>query len=593
MKNAILAFAVVAALIFSFGCVQQPQACTEDAKLCPDGSSVSRNSSLGCEFNPCPLPGSDRDSHGCVPSAGYSWCEPLQECIRPWETNCTYGAGDDLIPGSDRDEHGCIASAGYSWCESKQKCIRSWEETCTAIVQSDVRVITENFPPFNFAGKDGLAKGKSTAIVRSMLVRMGQTADIEVLPWSQGYGLALNTSNVALYSTARTLSRDPLFKWVGPIGSFEKSLYASANSTLSITSLDAARSVSSICVVKNDVRQQMLTERGFTNLLLAATDEDCIRDLVASKTGLWFGSTDTEPFSTYLAGYDSDSLKMVYSVEKSEIFIAFSNSTPDATVKAWQTTLDGMKNDGFYDALQGQYAFVAPDSTGSEIAQTGSILLAQFEEKANGKLNTIASDLRAAADVNSALSGNWAKIASTLEPLSAKHNYTLFWYALPDGTYYTVPGGFAAGNLAARPYFADVMAGKESIGTLVTSKSTGRNSVIVAVPIRNGMQTVGMLGSSTYLDEFSNDVASALELPYYMYFSAVDGNGQVALDTDTSRIMQHPATFGGKLTASAMEIMAANGNGTVDYEVDGRLRRTVYGTAAPANWHFVIAEYLE
>jgi len=34
------------------------------------------------------------------------------------------------MPGSDRDEHGCIPSAGYSWCEAKQKCYRPWEESC-------------------------------------------------------------------------------------------------------------------------------------------------------------------------------------------------------------------------------------------------------------------------------------------------------------------------------------------------------------------------------------------------------------------------------------------------------------------------------
>ena len=29
--------------------------------------------------------------------------------------------------GSDRDEHGCIASAGYSWCAINGKCERPWE----------------------------------------------------------------------------------------------------------------------------------------------------------------------------------------------------------------------------------------------------------------------------------------------------------------------------------------------------------------------------------------------------------------------------------------------------------------------------------
>lgn len=35
-----------------------------------------------------------------------------------------------IMPGSDRDSHGCIASAGYGWCESKEKCLRVWEEDC-------------------------------------------------------------------------------------------------------------------------------------------------------------------------------------------------------------------------------------------------------------------------------------------------------------------------------------------------------------------------------------------------------------------------------------------------------------------------------
>ncbi|MFA5828855.1 MAG: hypothetical protein WC841_05880 [Candidatus Shapirobacteria bacterium] len=48
------------------------------------------------------------------------------------------------IVGGDADEHGCIGSAGYSWCEDKGKCIRIWEEDCgsasaikTAIAKKD------------------------------------------------------------------------------------------------------------------------------------------------------------------------------------------------------------------------------------------------------------------------------------------------------------------------------------------------------------------------------------------------------------------------------------------------------------------------
>ncbi len=60
------------------------------------------------------------------------------------------------IVGGDRDEHGCIGSAGYSWCELKQKCLRVWEEKCEAGTTSDVNTKThmtswfEGFDYVNF-----------------------------------------------------------------------------------------------------------------------------------------------------------------------------------------------------------------------------------------------------------------------------------------------------------------------------------------------------------------------------------------------------------------------------------------------------------
>jgi hypothetical protein len=32
-----------------------------------------------------PIVGADRDRHGCIGSAGYSWCDRTQQCERPWE----------------------------------------------------------------------------------------------------------------------------------------------------------------------------------------------------------------------------------------------------------------------------------------------------------------------------------------------------------------------------------------------------------------------------------------------------------------------------------------------------------------------------
>lgn len=55
MKKYYLIFGII--LIGTFlisGCDTAPKACTMEAKLCPDGSSVGRNPDNNCEFDPCP-----------------------------------------------------------------------------------------------------------------------------------------------------------------------------------------------------------------------------------------------------------------------------------------------------------------------------------------------------------------------------------------------------------------------------------------------------------------------------------------------------------------------------------------------------------
>ena len=65
--------------------------CTQEAKQCPDGSYVSRTGQ-NCEFAACPEEnkaiGGDKDEHGCLISAGYSWCGEKQKCLRTWEESC-------------------------------------------------------------------------------------------------------------------------------------------------------------------------------------------------------------------------------------------------------------------------------------------------------------------------------------------------------------------------------------------------------------------------------------------------------------------------------------------------------------------------
>lgn len=40
--------------------------------------------------------------------------------------SCSHKSSDRLV-GNDRDSHGCMASAGYTWSEARKDCVRVWE----------------------------------------------------------------------------------------------------------------------------------------------------------------------------------------------------------------------------------------------------------------------------------------------------------------------------------------------------------------------------------------------------------------------------------------------------------------------------------
>lgn len=55
-----------------------------------------------------------------------------------------FSKNDRGLVGNDRDEHGCIGSAGYSWCEAKRLCVRPWEQYCTAATPKKVLFVCDN-----------------------------------------------------------------------------------------------------------------------------------------------------------------------------------------------------------------------------------------------------------------------------------------------------------------------------------------------------------------------------------------------------------------------------------------------------------------
>ena len=458
----------------------------------------------------------------------------------------------------------------------------------TAPEDSGLRIITEDFPPFNYMDENGRVSGQSTDVVNEILRRLNQKADIELMEWSSGYNIALNEPSTALYSTVRTGERESLFRWAGPIASYENVFYAKADSGIKINSLEASKKAGNIAVVRDDSRQQFLTANGFENLLLCSDDRECMTKLMSGEASLWFGSDVNAADIAAAEGYDASAIAAVYPVRTVDMYIAFNPAVPDETVSGWQNALDSMKEDGTYNAILVRYGNAPASSpqvtaSGSEM-ETGLFAIMSYTD---GKIASVLRGLEVAAVTGEAGSGDWQEIKPVLAALEEKEPDARMWYAHTNGTYYTVVDDLASANLMSRSYFPGVLAGQESVGTVVVSHSTGKNTAIAAVPVKVGGKVTGVLGASIYLEGITGTLKD--ELPGTVFY-AIDSEGKFALNSDTGLISQDALLNDGSTSfGRAVEYMVSQGKGTTAYDYEGKKWNAVSRKSPLTGWIYVTA----
>jgi len=215
---------------------------------------------------------------------------------------------------------------------------------CTTPTQpAKLRVLTEEYPPFNYTDAGGNLVGSSSEAVKGILNKLGENITIEVMPWAQAYETVLAEPDTALYSMARTTERENVFMWVGPIGSYENWLYAKKGSNIRVSSLDEARTVTGIAVVKDEAGQQKLAQQGFINFVYTDSTADGLKKLVAGQADLWLGTGADVDLVAKKAGVDPAEIEAVAFVHKVDLYIGFNKNTPYATVLSWQNALDSLK----------------------------------------------------------------------------------------------------------------------------------------------------------------------------------------------------------------------------------------------------------
>jgi polar amino acid transport system substrate-binding protein len=210
----------------------------------------------------------------------------------------------------------------------------------------DLTFMTETYPPFNYQ-EGGQLQGISVELLKEMTETMGvhiSDEQIQLLPWTEGYQTALTQKNTVLFSTVRLPEREAAFKWVGPIYTEEKVLFANRDREITITQPEDLKGYR-IGVITDDAAIGELLALGVAREQLVA-DQDpsvIIRKLENGELDLWcYG----EAVGNYLTAQQTGKygfFKVVYTLQGYDLYYAFNKDTPDAMVESFQQALDTVK----------------------------------------------------------------------------------------------------------------------------------------------------------------------------------------------------------------------------------------------------------
>ena len=216
------------------------------------------------------------------------------------------------------------------------------------------------------------------------------------------------------------------------------------------------------------------------------------------------------------------------------------------------------------------------------------LLLNSFAALGEGHVEQVLRGLKLISVTEEARSGEWEKMKGLLTAFEQSGiKAAAVWFVRPDGSYYSVEKGLTGQNLQNRDYFPGLMAGADVIGDLVISKSTGKRTAIVAVPIRTKGKVIGALGASLAVENISRMIDEKMGLPESMVFYALDQKGQTSLHRISALLFAYPSDMGSKSLAKTVAQMLAEPAGAVSYDFYG-MRTVVFKKAPLTKWVYAI-----
>jgi hypothetical protein len=115
----------------------------------------------------------------------------------------------------------------------------------------------------------------------------------------------------------------------------------------------------------------------------------------------------------------------------------------------------------------------------------------------------------------------------------------------------------------------------------------------VAVPVLADGKQVGAVGASIFVDDLSQLLNEALNLPQGALFYALAADGLTAFHINPKLDFVDPRKLDSPTLTQAMGTILGQPSGEVTYEFNGAPRRVYFGTSKVTGWRVAFGRILE
>ncbi|WP_428619519.1 substrate-binding periplasmic protein [Shewanella sp.] len=229
---------------------------------------------------------------------------------------------------------------------------------CTA---ASLRMLTEEWAPMSYQ-EDGVPKGYGVTLVQRLAEKLGEPANIEVLPWARAYAIADSEPNILLFATSQNQQRNRLFDFVGPIATTRISIYAKTADELSPGSVAELDALGSIGVYRGSLGESMLSEQGVNHLTVASFPQQSARQLKHDRIRFWCQADLAVTRLLAEVNMGIEEVYPVFELAQIDLYLAFSKGTSPEVVNRWLDALSSLQASGELARLYQEWfpSFTAP-----------------------------------------------------------------------------------------------------------------------------------------------------------------------------------------------------------------------------------------